>query len=147
MADNAFPGHNNTDSYPGQRLGLPREGRGSLAPWQSRITALVVDWAASMGVAVLLFGFGVLGSTGWRTWMIMAVFFVESAVLSALFSGSLGQLATRIAVVRLDRQPLGLLRSGLRAALVCLIIPALVVGADRRGLHDVAANTVVIKRR
>lgn len=147
MVDNAFSARNNADAYPGQRLGLPRDGAGSLAPWRIRITALVVDWAASMAVAVLFFGVGVLGSSGWRAWMIMAVFFVESAALSALFSGSIGQLATRIAVVRLDREPLGLVRSLLRAAMVCLVIPALVVGVDRRGLHDVAANTVVVKRR
>lgn len=147
MADSASSWRNNTDFYPGERLGLPRAGAGSLASWQSRITALVVDWAISMAVAVLLFGFGVLGSTGWRAWMILAVFFVESAVLSALFSGSAGQLATRLAVVRLDRQPLGFVRSVLRAAMVCLVIPALVVGPDRRGLHDVAVDTVVIRRR
>jgi len=79
--------------------------------------------------------------------MIMAVFFVESSVLTALASGSFGQLVTRVAVVRLDRQPLGFLRAFARALLVCLVLPAVVIGQDRRGLHDVAVNTVVIKRR
>jgi hypothetical protein len=34
-----------------------------------------------------------------------------------------------------------------RAALVCFVLPALVIGVDRRGLHDLAVNTVVINRR
>ena len=40
--------------YPGERLGLPREGRGSLASWSQRIWALVIDWAACTIVAGLL---------------------------------------------------------------------------------------------
>ena len=136
-----------SESFPGQRLGLPPAGRGALATWGSRITALAVDWAASMAVALLLFGPGVVSGGGWRGGMTMAVFFVESSVLTALASGSFGQLVTRIAVVGLDREPLGILRALLRAALVCLVLPALVIGQDRRGLHDVAVNTVVIKRR
>lgn len=135
------------EPYPGQRLGLPLAGRGSLAPWQARITALVVDWAGSMAVATGLFGPGVLYGEGWRAWMILAVFFVETAVLSALTGGSFGQLVTKIAVYRLDAQPLGFLRAFARAALVCLVIPAVVIGADRRGLHDTVVGTVVIRRR
>lgn len=134
------------DSYPGQSLGLPPSGRGSLAPWGTRITALVVDWAASMAVATGLFGAAVLFGDGWRSWMILAVFFVESTLLSALAGGSFGQLLTRIAVVRLDVQPLGFVRALIRAALVCLVVPAVVIGPDRRGLHDVAVGTAVIRR-
>lgn len=107
----------------------------------------MVDWAASMAVATGLFGAGVLFGDGWRSWMIMAVFFVESSVLSALTGGSFGQLLTKIAVFRLDAQPLGFVRALIRAALVCLVVPAVVIGADRRGLHDVAVGTVVIRRR
>jgi len=134
------------EGYPGQALGLPASGRGSLAPWQSRITALAVDWAASMAVAAGLFGSGVLFGGGWRAWMILTVYLVESAVLSALTGGSFGQLLTRIAVFRLDATPLGFGRALLRAGLVCMVVPALVVGPDRRGLHDVAVGTVVIRR-
>ena len=107
----------------------------------------MVDWAASMAVATGMFGAGVLFGDGWRSWMILAVFFVESTVLTALTGGSFGQLLTKIAVVRLDREPLGFARAALRAALVCVVLPALVIGVDRRGLHDTAVGTVVIRRR
>jgi uncharacterized RDD family membrane protein YckC len=135
------------EGYPGQRLGLPETGRGSLASWRARIAALLVDWAVSMAVAVLVFGRGVLTESDWHAWMILVVFFVESGTGTLLLGGSVGQLLARIAVVRLDREPLGPLRAYGRALLVCLVLPALVIGADRRGLHDLAAGTVVINRR
>ncbi len=139
-------GHEN-EAYPGERLGLPRVGRGSLASWPSRVAALTIDWAASMAIAVGFFGSGVLTGGGWRAWMILTVFFVESAVLSALVGGSFGQLICRIAIARLDRQPLGFARAVLRAFLVSLALPALIIGANRRGLQDLAVGTVVINRR
>jgi uncharacterized RDD family membrane protein YckC len=135
------------ETYPGQRLGLPPEGRGSLASWGSRVAALILDWAACMAVAVILFGTPVLTGSGWRAWMILATFFVQSSLLVTAVNGSFGQLVCRIAVVRVDREPVGLLRAVLRAALVSLALPPLVVGADRRGLQDLAANTVVVSRR
>jgi len=134
-------------SVPGRSLGLPAQGRGSLASWRSRITALVLDWAACMAVAVGLFGTGVLTGGGWRAWMILTVFFVQSTLLSWLAGGSFGQLLCRIAVYRLERPPLGLVRAVLRAALVSLALPPLIIGPDRRGLQDLAAGTVVINRR
>ena len=141
----------------GKRLGLliavlrkqrlPQEGRGSLASWRARIGALIIDWAACMAVAVGFFGSAVLTGGGWRAWMILTVFFVESTVLSWLAGGSFGQLLSRIAVARLDAQPLGLPRALLRALLVSLALPALIISTDRRGLQDLAAGTVVINRR
>jgi hypothetical protein len=147
VADKAPEVASADEAYPGQRLGLPREGRGSLASWRARVAALIIDWAASMAVAVGFFGSGVLTGGGWRAWMILTVFFVESTVLSWLAAGSFGQLLSRIAVVRLDAQPLGLPRALLRAFLVSLALPALIISADRRGLQDLAAGTVVTNRR
>jgi uncharacterized RDD family membrane protein YckC len=139
-------GHEN-EEYPGSGLGLPRVGRGSLASWQARVAALVLDWAACMAVAVGFFGRGVLTGGGWRAWMILTVFFVESSLLGAAAAGSFGQLVCRIAIVRLDRRPLGVVRAVGRAFLVSLALPPLIIGADRRGLQDLAAGTVVVNRR
>ena len=100
-----------------------------------------------MAVAVGLFGTGVLTGGGWRAWMILTVFFVQSTLLSWLAGGSFGQLLCHIAVYRLSRPPLGLVRAVLRAALVSLALPPLIIGPDRRGLQDFAAGTVVINRR
>jgi len=146
VADNA-PDTTSGGAYPGQSLGLPPEGRGSLASWRARVGALIIDWAACMVIALGFFGSGVLTGGGWRAWMILTLFFVESTVLSWLAGGSFGQLLGRIAVVRLDREPLGLPRALLRAFLVSLALPALIISTERRGLQDLVAGTVVINRR
>lgn len=135
------------EPYPGQTLGLPESGRGSLASWRARVAALIADWAASMVLAVALFGVGVLRESGWRSWTILAIFFVQKAVLTALAGGSFGQLLARIGIFRLDGRPLGFARSIARAAMVSLVVPAVVIGAERRGLDDLALGTVVVNRR
>lgn len=133
--------------YPGASIGLPESGRGSLATWFARIAALVLDWGASMVVAVTLFGTGVLREGGWRAWMVLAVYFVESAVLTALTGSSFGQLLARIVVVRLDGKPLGWLRAIARAAMISVVLPTVVIGAERRALNDLVLGTVVVNRR
>lgn len=135
------------ERYPGETLGLPETGRGSLASWRARIAALLIDWAASMALAVLLFGVGVLREPGWRSWMIMTVFYVQSALLTGLAGGSFGQILARIGVARLDRQPIGLWRAFARQAMICLVLPTIVIGAERRALNDLVLGTVVINRR
>jgi uncharacterized RDD family membrane protein YckC len=135
------------DEYPGATIGLPREGRGSLASWWARIAALVADWGACNIVAVFLFGVGVLREGGWRAWMVLAVYVVESTVLTALAGGSFGQLLCRIGVVRLDGGRLGWGRALARAAMIALVLPTVVIGAERRALNDLVLGTVVVSRR
>lgn len=134
------------ETYPGQGLGLPATGRGALASWGSRVGALVLDWGASMIVAIGAFGGGVLTESGWRAWMVLAVFFVEKTLFTALTGSSFGQLVSRVGVVQLDGSSIGLWRSLARAAMVAVVVPAVVVGPDRRGLHDILLGTVVINR-
>lgn len=135
------------DRYPGESLGLPERGRGALASWRARIAALLIDWGASMVVAVSAFGVGVLRDGGWRAWMILAVFFVQKSLLTALVGGSFGQILARVAVARLDGGRLGWWRAVVRTALVCVVLPAVVIGAERRGLNDLLLGTVVVTRR
>ena len=135
------------ETYPGQSLGLPAKGPGSLARWGSRLGALVLDWGASMIVALGAFGGGVLTESGWKAWMVLAVYFVQKAVLTALTGSSFGQLISRIGVTRVDGTPIGALRAIARSAMVCLVVPAVVIGPDRRGINDLLLGTVVVNRR
>lgn len=115
------------------------------ASWGRRLSALVVDWFASILVVMT-----VLGPVGWSSnryagLYTTAVFLAESAVLTSLAGGSFGKLMTRLRVVRVGATgPVDLLRSVLRAALVCLVVPPLVFRADGRGLHDLAAGTATV---
>jgi uncharacterized RDD family membrane protein YckC len=52
----------------------------------------------------------------------------------------------QLRVARIDGHAVPLLRSLLRSFLVCLVVPPLVFNRDNRGLHDLAAGTVVIRR-
>lgn len=137
-------------SYPGQRLGLPADGPGSIAGWGRRIVALAVDWVASTLAASLVFGYQTFGdpaaAQGWVGATPLVVFLFEAAVLTALVGGSFGQLLLRIAVVRLDGRPLGLLQAFARTFLITLVIPPLVFNRDQRGLHDLAVGSVAIRR-
>jgi len=118
-----------------------------VAGWGSRFVALCVDWLASLLVAMFLTGGAAMSSRGWETWMPMLVFLVEASVLTALLGGSFGQLLLRVAVVRLDGRPVTVLGALLRTALICLVIPPLVYNSDRRGLHDLVAGTLTVRRR
>ena len=100
-----------------------------------------------MVVAWAIFGIGALRGTDWRSFTILGVFFVQSTLFTAFTGGSAGKLITRIGVLRVDWQPLGFLRAVARQFMVCLVIPALVIGPDRRGLHDLACGSVVVNRR
>ncbi|MBN9105491.1 MAG: RDD family protein [Propionibacteriaceae bacterium] len=142
MADDTTDGTPD-EPYPGQRIGLPETGRGSLASWFARVAALILDWAACMILAVAVFGPGVLRDPGWKAWMVLAIFFVESTVLTALIGSSFGQYVARIGIFSLDGRPLGWGRAVLRAGMVCLVLPTIVIGADRRALNDLLLGTFV----
>lgn len=112
------------------------------ASWPRRALALAVDWFAST-LAVIF----VLGTDGWDGFVVLGVYVLESAFLTALAGGSFGKLATRLRVVRSDGsgRPVDLLRALLRQVLVALVIPPLVFRPDGRGLHDVAAGTMTVR--
>ena len=132
---------------PGAGLGLPAAGPGSLASWGRRITALVLDWAIATAFAVVITWGAVLSGTGPERFATMGVFFLEKAVLTALTGSSLGQLAVGIGVTGVDRTPVTWWVAVLRTLLICLVLPAVVVGPDRRGLNDLLLQTVVVRRR
>jgi uncharacterized RDD family membrane protein YckC len=83
---------------------------------------------------------------GAEQWGPMGVYVVEATLLTALLGGSFGQLLMRVVVVRIDGRPVNVLRAFLRTVLICLVIPPLVFNRDQRGLHDLAAGTVTLRR-
>lgn len=129
-------------SYRGERLGLPPEGPGSVAPVSRRVIALAIDWFTAMIVAAFFAGYG---SDGYAI-LTLAIFAVQTTVLQWLMGSSFGQRLTSIAVVRVDGGRLGILPLAARTALICLVIPAVIWDRDTRGLQDRAARTVVVRR-
>lgn len=106
------------------------------ASWPRRLLALLIDWIACWLVTIAVFG-----GTDASAFVPLLVLWVESTVGVALLGGSLGQLLTRIRVLRTTGQPLNLLMAMLRQAMVCLVIPPLIFKPDGRGLHDLATDS------
>ncbi|WUH96538.1 RDD family protein [Spirillospora sp. NBC_00431] len=128
---------------PGERLGFPESGTGSVATYGRRLVALFLDWGLSMLVASLLastYGWEPAERSMWTT-----IIFVIYAWLSTAFTGvTIGKRLCGIRVVRLDGRPVGLGWALARSVLLALVIPALIWDRDYRGLHDRASNTAVV---
>lgn len=132
--------------HPGERLGLPPDGVGSVAGWGQRLGALAVDWATSIGVTLALIGSPQPGDDAFSV-LVLAVFAVESVVLLTTASRTLGMLVFGAQVVAVDRDRPTILQILIRTLLLVLVIPAVIYDRDRRGLHDRAVRTVVLRTR
>jgi hypothetical protein len=129
-------------SYPGERLGLPKDGPGSVAGTGVRALALLID-AVLAGLVAGLFTAPELP----RNWSLLAWFLITVTAV-AFFGFTPGMKVLGIRVARLGEKPMvGAVRAVPRTLLVALIIPAAIWDADRRGLHDKLSGTVVVRTR
>lgn len=144
MAQDRAPGGNarrdkasaEQESYPGQRFGLPQTGSRSVPGFGSRLIALVIDWLLCEIIAITAFH---------SEYLTIAVFAVETYVLTALTGFTVGKRIVGVRVARLDGKPVGFLWALVRTLLFLCVVPPLVYDRDLRGLHDRAANTIVIR--
>lgn len=130
--------------YRGERLGLPQTGPGSVAPLGRRVLALIIDWFASMLVAGLIFR----GQGQDRALDTLLVFAVMTMALVSLGGASFGHRIMGVRVVSASGGgAVNPLRVIVRTLLLCLLIPAVIWDRDGRGLHDRAADSVVVRAR
>jgi RDD family protein len=134
--DSATSQNKKTQAYPGQQLGLPERGPGSVSSMPRRVLALFIDWLLSMVIAYWL--------THSQFWTI-AVFAIEVYVLTALGGSTVGKRLVGIRTVRLGGGPVGFGWALVRTAILLTVVPPLLTDRDLRGLHDRAANTVVVR--
>lgn len=136
--------------YRGERLGLPESGPGSLTTTGPRVGALLVDCIASALVAALFvshrggdFAHRLPGS-----WSLipLAIDYVVGLVLGGQ---TLGMHLFGIRVVRVDaessRGRILPLTAAARTLLLMLLVPAVIVDKDGRGLHDRVTGTAVVR--
>jgi uncharacterized RDD family membrane protein YckC len=134
------------NDYPGQRLGLPQTGPGSLARMGRRLGALFVDWLIAYGLAALAMSFGLVSMATLST-AVLIIWFVLGAVSLRLFGFTPGQFALGLQVVPVDgRLHVGFGRALVRGVLIAIVIPALITDSDLRGLQDKVTNTAVVRR-
>ncbi|OBA71186.1 hypothetical protein A5641_10960 [Mycobacterium sp. 1554424.7] len=133
-------------AYPGESLGLPQGGPGSLAPMGRRLVALMIDWLISYGLGALAMAFGLFSQRTLAT-AVLVIWFVLGVVAVRLFSFTPGQLVLGLQVASVDgRVPVGLGRLVARGLLIATVIPALFTDSDGRGLHDRLTGTAVLRR-
>lgn len=126
-----------------------------MAGWGRRVAALFVDWLIAGLIASAITGKPLwAGGTDTSTAQFVT-FFAMSAILAGLSGATIGHRLLGLRVISTQAttstqapqttQP-GLLAGVIRSLLICLVIPALVYDRERRGLHDKAANTIVVLR-
>lgn len=136
-ADQLHPGR----GYPGQGLGLPSTGVGSVASMGRRIGAFVIDIVLSALVAWLITAPEPPQNTSLLVWSVMTV------VTVGLFGITPGQAALGIRVVPMGGGSFVGLWALPRTFLVFLIVPPLLTNSDWRGLHDRLCRTIVLRLR
>jgi hypothetical protein len=133
-------------AYPGEGLGLPERGPGSLASTGRRLVALMIDWLICYGLAALAMGLGLYSERMLAT-AVLVIWFLLGLVAVRLFSFTPGQLALGLQVAAVDgRLPIGAGRLAVRGLLVAMVVPALFADADGRGIQDRVTGTAVVRR-
>jgi uncharacterized RDD family membrane protein YckC len=135
-----------SQAYPGQPLGLPEHGPGSLARMGRRLVALLVDWFLAYGLAALGMTLGLIPLRMLST-AVLVIWLVLGVVAVRLFEFTPGQLALGLRVASVDqRLHVGLGRAAARGVLIAFVIPALFVDVDGRGIQDRVTGTAVVRR-
>jgi uncharacterized RDD family membrane protein YckC len=138
-----------TPDYPGKRFGLPQEGPGSVAPMGRRLVALIVDWVLCYLIASFIVGHGVFTVTDAHyedaQLTALLLFFVEVYLLTAISGLTVGKRLLGLRTMRTDGSRPGFKWALVRTILLMCVIPACLSDRDMRGLHDRAADTIVVR--
>lgn len=128
--------------YPGADLGLPRTGAASVATIGSRLGALLLDCLLA-GALTWVFTAPQLP----QNWSLVTLF-VLYTISTAFFGRTPGMTFVGIGLAsKIEGQRLGLPKAAVRTVLLMLLVPAVLLDQDRRGLHDKAAGTIVVNAR
>lgn len=122
-------------AYPGQRLGLPEDGPGSIASYGRRVVGLIIDWGLACLLAWQFFNYHPVA--------IMVLFVAITALTITLFGGSIGHLLCGMRLNTVAGKAPGWWRPWIRQTLMVFVIPALITDVDQRGAHDVLSGLVL----
>lgn len=127
--------------WPGERLGLPDSGPGSVGRLGRRLAALAIDWAAAMLIALLFARYDSLV----YSWVTLGIFALMQILFIPTIGGSVGHRLLGMRVVPLVGGWVGPWRPVVRTLLLVIVLPAVVWDSDQRGFHDKVAGTVLIR--
>ncbi|GAA1413807.1 RDD family protein [Glutamicibacter uratoxydans] len=129
----------NSQQWPGEGLGRPERGPGSVARFPRRLLAVCLDWGLSMLVSYWLFNSHELAT--------LLVFLAGQLLGVGLLGHSLGHRIFGMQVQSMEGKALKSLQGLIRSVLLCLFVPALVIDKDQRGLHDRLAKSILVNIR
>ncbi|WP_040161036.1 RDD family protein [Mobilicoccus massiliensis] len=132
--------------YPGERLGLPEHGPGSIAPFTRRIPALLVDGVVCQLIAMAFLGYR-QGEGGLGVFLPSLVFLAMHLLLVGTTGSTIGHRILGLRVVRVDGGWAGPVAALWRTVLIALVVPGLIYDRDERGLHDKLPGTVLVRAR
>ena len=123
------------------------------ASFGRRFLAFLVDWTLSALVTFWVLPYDLYTGEGPRprillgvpesSWVVLGVFGLFNLVLVSLTGSTLGHRLFGLQVWRV-REGVYPLQVLIRTVLLCLFVPAVLIGSDGRGLHDVAAGTRIV---
>ena len=110
-----------------------------------RMSALMVDWLACYYiVAASAGGLGKMAPN--RSWTVLALFFAEVAILSALQGASLGHRIFGIKIIRFaDGGAITPVQALIRSALLVTVIFAITFDENGRGMHERFSGSVLTR--
>ena len=132
-------------TYAGQNLGLPESGPGAQASVARRAGAVAIDWGICwVAAAFVRVNTDALGDTATLTYLLWLALGI---LCGWLLARTPGMMALGMGVARVDapHQRVGLWRAAVRTLLTGFILPAAMVDANGRGMHDRATGTTVIR--
>jgi uncharacterized RDD family membrane protein YckC len=99
----------------------------------------MIDWILCLLIA------GPFGGAIAKPWLPVLILIAEYGFFIGLFGMTPGMRLTRIRCVRFtDGAVIGVPRALLRGVLLALLVPALIMDENLRGLHDRAAGSIVV---
>jgi uncharacterized RDD family membrane protein YckC len=101
-----------------------------------RLLGLSIDWLMCYAIA-----FGLIGDTSWT----LAIFFIETFLLTTFGGATAGHRAIRVKVVNFQNgaNP-SLQQSFIRTVLLCLVVTAITYDENGRGLHERFSGTKLL---
>ena len=128
-----------SQAFPGERLGRPQTGSGSVGRPGRRIVGIAIDWLIALLIArTFLTGMPPSLSP-------LVVLLTEQVLLVSTLGFSIGHRIVGLHVEAVDGGRASPVQGLIRSVLLVLAVPALIWDADQRGLHDKAAKTLVAR--
>jgi len=122
----------------------------SVAPMGRRLLALIVDWLLCALIASSLTGHALFGGANDKHYFAaqyatLGLFVLEVYLLTAVSGLTVGKRLLGLRTIRTNGSRPGFKWAALRTLLLLVVIPACLTDRDLRGLHDRAADTIVVR--